>query len=668
MPKKLDGKKTAIIASLSFSLTLVSLSGAASLVGMPSAFAQTYTDSTGRTITKDEYDAGQLVNEASQLLNQNKNAEALFRLESAVRIAPNLPDAHYNYGIALAKMGQTDEAVKQYQEAARLNPQMPYAWMNLGASYQMLGKIEEAVQAYTEFVTRFPSNPEAGKLRNLIQGLNKELGRQTNLPAARPNQPQQPPQGQQVPQQVQQAPQQAQQAPQQGNNFQPINPNNNFQPIGDGSQGFAAPQKPKTDWSKGSQGVGSTPSSSQPGLSEWQGSSSSDSSSGGNAGSTGSVGLSGWQGSDTGSSGGSSGGSQGNFQPIGNTGGSQGNFQPIGKPGGSQGVGFQPLGNVKTQGSGFQPIGGATAQGNFQPIGNAGTQGNFQPIGNKGSQGNFQPIGNSGSQGNFQPIGNAGSQGTADPTRFGPPDESPPQSYQQPPQVQQPPAAVQRPNQPPPTRPTQVASGVPRQNPTAGQPGGARPVQGGPPQGTGVSGNAPSNYLSDVGGARLGRWPASRMPLKVCIIPAANVKGYQPAFDQCLIKCFQDWGNASGGKISFKGVSDQKTADIVCTWTSDTSKFMNSAEAGETTVYGSQAGIQHATMLILTVPHPMSPTIPLSENRLRWICLHEIGHALGLGGHTKNPQDIMFFTTPMAEVWKELTPRDSNTIQALYSK
>jgi predicted Zn-dependent protease/Tfp pilus assembly protein PilF len=673
MPKRIDGKTTSIFVSFALSLTLVSFTTLE-----PVAFAQTYTDAQGRSITKEEYDAGQLVNEASQLLNQNKNAEALFRLESAVRIAPNMPDAHYNYGIALAKMGQTEEAVRQYQEASRLNPQMPYAWMNLGASYQMLGKIEEAVQAYTEFVTRFPSNPEAGKLRNLIQGLNKELGRQTNLPAARPPQQAQAQQAQPQQAQPQQAqPQQAQQAQQpatQSNNFQPINATNNFQPIGDGSQGFAAPQKAKTDWSKGSTS-GASSSSSQPGLSEWQGSDSSSSSgsnpsagsSSNSSGGSNSVGLSGWQGTDSSSSGGNSGGSQGNFQPVGKAGGAQGNFQPIGKAGGAQGDGFQPLGNVKTQGGGFQPIGGggSGSQANFQPIGNSGgSQGNFQPIGNVGgSQGNFQPIGNPASQGNFQPIGNVG-QGAADPSSFGPPDEAPAQPYQQQPpaQMQQP---GQRPNQPPVQRP-QVASAAPRQNPSAGQPA-ARPTTGG---GTapGSAGNAASNYLNDVGGARLGRWPSSRMPLKVCIIPAANVKGYQPAFDQCLIKCFQDWGNCSGGKISFKGVSDPKTADIVCTWTSDTSKFMNSAEAGETTVYGSQAGIQHVTMLVLTVPHPMSPSIPVSENRLRWICLHEIGHALGLGGHTRNPQDIMFFTTPLADVWKDLTPRDCNTIQALYSK
>ncbi len=180
MPKRIDGKKTSIFVALALSLTLGSL-----IVLSPSAIAQQYTDSQGRPVSKDEYDGVQLMNEASQFLNQNKNAEAVFRLERAAQLAPNVADVHYNYGIALAKMGQTEEAVKQYQDATRLNPEMPYGWINMGACYQLLGKIEEAVQTYTEFVTRFPSNPEAGKIKALIVGLNKELGRQTNLPPPR---------------------------------------------------------------------------------------------------------------------------------------------------------------------------------------------------------------------------------------------------------------------------------------------------------------------------------------------------------------------------------------------------------------------------------------------------------------------------------------------------
>ena len=584
----------------SFATPLVALSLAIMVSQAQNVCAQTFTDSQGRSITKDEYDAGQLVNEAVGLLNQNKNAEATFRLERAVQLAPNLADTHYNYGIALAKMGQTEEALKQYQDATRLKPEMASAWMNLGTCYQLLGKIEEAVQSYTEFVTRFPSNPEAGKLRSLITGLNKELGRQTNLPPARTA--------------VQQPPQQAFQQP-------PQNTGGGFN--SSSSTGFGAPQTPKSDrpvqggWQQGNGGggVGYEPPASQ--------------------------GLSGWQGTGSGSS----------STPR--------------DPGG-------------------------LVDGPPPQQGMSGWQGNPQssPSGQPGFSG-----GNNSGQGNFQPTGQAQPN---DPSRFSPPDEPPAQSYPAP-QAVRPPVTLQpmqqqllqqppmqrQPMQQPPKKPVQVAANNPQQyqsQPPMGMPQGQpgqpsmptaqpnHPVTK-PPSGTKLgAGSAATNYLTEIGGAKLGRWPAAKMPLKVCIVPASNVQGYQPAFDQLLIKCFQDWGNSSGGKVSFKGVSDAKTADIVCTWTSDTSKFMNTAEAGETTVYGANNVIQHCTIQILTVPHPMSPGVPVSEPRLRWICLHEIGHALGLGGHTRNPQDIMFFSTPLAEVWKDLTPRDISTIQALYSK
>ncbi|MBC7996450.1 MAG: tetratricopeptide repeat protein [Leptolyngbya sp.] len=516
--------KTSIVAALTVSITVgVGFNYADKPALAQRGGAGTFTDSQGRPVSKDEYDGVMLMNEATQLLNQNKNAEAVFRLERAVQLAPNVADVHYNYGISLAKMGRTEEALQQYQEATKINPQMPFAWMNLGASYQLLGKIEDAVGAYTEFVTRFPSNPETGKIRALVQGLNKELGRQTSLPA----------QTSQSAQQQQQA-QFQQQQPQ----LQAQQPQPQFQQ-----------QTPQ--------------SSASPGLSEWQGSSSSSSSS-----------------------------SSVEFPPQ------QQQQQP----------------QLQQQQPQFQQ-----QQPQFQQ-----QQPQFQQ-----QQPQFQQT--------LQP-----QQGAA-------------QTTSRPPVVTRPSAPVQSSVK----KPAQVASSVPTQ-------GQARPATT-PGAAASPANSAAPNYLNEIGGAKLGKWAADRMPLRVCILPAANVKGYQPSFDQLLIKSFQDWGNQSGGKLSFKGVSDPKAADIVCTWTADTSKFMNSAEAGETIVYGSSKGIHHCTIQILTVPHPMSPGLPMSEPRLRWICLHEIGHSLGLGGHTRNPQDIMFFSAPLAEIWKELTPRDINTIQSLYS-
>ncbi|HEY9784653.1 MAG TPA: hypothetical protein V6D17_04560, partial [Candidatus Obscuribacterales bacterium] len=63
-------------------------------------------DNSGRNISRDTADAITLMNEGSQMLHDNKNAEACFRLERAVQLAPQLPDAHYNYGIALTKMSR----------------------------------------------------------------------------------------------------------------------------------------------------------------------------------------------------------------------------------------------------------------------------------------------------------------------------------------------------------------------------------------------------------------------------------------------------------------------------------------------------------------------------------------------------------------------------------
>jgi predicted Zn-dependent protease len=82
-------------------------------------------------------------------------------------------------------------------------------------------------------------------------------------------------------------------------------------------------------------------------------------------------------------------------------------------------------------------------------------------------------------------------------------------------------------------------------------------------------------------------------------------------------------------------------------------------------VFTDSEGIARGTITLLTVP--LSPELPMTENRMRTVCLHEIGHALGLGGHTTNPDDIMFYTSSLADVAKHLSDRDRATLVRLYS-
>ena len=46
--------------------------------------------------------------------------------------------------------------------------------------------------------------------------------------------------------------------------------------------------------------------------------------------------------------------------------------------------------------------------------------------------------------------------------------------------------------------------------------------------------------------------------------------------------------------------------------------------------------------------------------------LHEIGHALGIHGHSPNPQDVMF-SNATPEVYSTLSKRDINTIRRMYN-
>jgi predicted Zn-dependent protease/Flp pilus assembly protein TadD len=183
---------------------------------------------------------------------------------------------------------------------------------------------------------------------------------------------------------------------------------------------------------------------------------------------------------------------------------------------------------------------------------------------------------------------------------------------------------------------------------------------------------ASPDYFSEVT-AQSGvfKWPAKKMPVKVYIkqlsaSEAASMSGYRASFPGILKTCFEDWAQVSGGVVRFVYV-DTSGADIDCIWTADANQFVNSAEAGETRLSMSKSGkIVHGNIELLTVP--MEQTLPLTDNRLRKICLHEIGHVLGLTGHTRNPDDIMFFSpVEIADRHTELKTRDINTLVRLYS-
>lgn len=161
------------------------------------------------------------------------------------------------------------------------------------------------------------------------------------------------------------------------------------------------------------------------------------------------------------------------------------------------------------------------------------------------------------------------------------------------------------------------------------------------------------------------KWPVSKMPLKVHIASGVKVPGYKPEYEGLFEDSFKQWQEASGGKVSFDLAAKPENCDIECVWTDDYSKVSSPAEGGEAQMQWDKDGMEKVKVVILT--KDPTPDSPLSQNQVRAVCLHEIGHSLGLVGHSPRPEDIMYCTMPSADTKVALSPRDVGTLKHLYA-
>lgn len=176
---------------------------------------------------------------------------------------------------------------------------------------------------------------------------------------------------------------------------------------------------------------------------------------------------------------------------------------------------------------------------------------------------------------------------------------------------------------------------------------------------------SPDNYLYFASPHGLVRWPSQVIPLRVFINRGYGCRGFTPSFETTLINCFIMWQNALHGMIRFIPVDDPRMSNIDCRWTDSAATVTLASEAGEAKleIYGKQ--IYHVTITLLTCrPEDQSEVLTLAL--IQQVALHEIGHALGLDGHSDKAQDIMYCSTNPNVEHPQLTQRDINTMYLLY--
>lgn len=141
------------------------------------------------------------------------------------------------------------------------------------------------------------------------------------------------------------------------------------------------------------------------------------------------------------------------------------------------------------------------------------------------------------------------------------------------------------------------------------------------------------------------------------------------------IRGFNEWASATGGKASYSLVSSAKGANLVVTFSPDDQPADSSGyiTVGLTTVSYSapeRGGDNHifsATMQLFILASDGSANAGDNTNGTNQsIAAHEFGHALGIGPHSTDPNDLMYFELHSDNGAEPVTTRDSNTLKSIY--
>lgn len=165
-------------------------------------------------------------------------------------------------------------------------------------------------------------------------------------------------------------------------------------------------------------------------------------------------------------------------------------------------------------------------------------------------------------------------------------------------------------------------------------------------------------------------WSKGHMPLKVFIgarenSPTLNAEENISSLSNdstvsLLERAFSEWQSGSSGAVSFTFVPTKNEANIICNWMNSSATMYHDSAQGMTQTSKGAHGAVKIISILLYGPDGRA----LNTDEFYEICLHEIGHALGLG-HSNDREDIMYPSTRQIPV-TSLSQRDREVLMQLY--
>ncbi|MBD3180767.1 tetratricopeptide repeat protein [Candidatus Poribacteria bacterium] len=162
--------------------------------------------------------------------------------------------------------------------------------------------------------------------------------------------------------------------------------------------------------------------------------------------------------------------------------------------------------------------------------------------------------------------------------------------------------------------------------------------------------------IAEVSDGRLTRF--SRLPIKV-YIQGSNIHGnYMDDIKYAL----KEWQNESGGTVKFHRVYSPEGADISISWVNKLEPWDNDHPLGVAELQRTKDEEFYVEIRLVT-RNILNRNQPLDHKQMRTVILHEIGHAIGLWGHSEKKSDVMYYSADAVNP----TSRDIKTLKRLYA-